>query len=73
MLGAQRYVEAAALQGGDDRKFLAIYDIDTDDLGGLLGAIGKASADGTLTPTDATDDAITYTVIFTEFGERVEA
>lgn len=72
VLGAQRYVEAAALAGGDDRKFMAIYDIETDDLGAVLGAIGKASADGTLTPTpDAVDAAGMYCVVFTELGERV--
>jgi hypothetical protein len=71
VVGAQRYVEAAALQGGDDRKFLAIYDIETDDLGGFLGAIGKASAEGKMTVSEASDNAGAYTVIFTEFGERV--
>ncbi len=71
VLGAQRYVEAAALLGGDARKYLAIYDIETDDLGALLGSIGAASKAGRMTQTDASDNATAYTVVFTEFGERV--
>lgn len=71
VLGAQRYKQVAALQGGDDRNYLAVYDIETDDLGAVLGAIGKAGAEGKLTQSDAGDRARSYTVIFTEHGERV--
>jgi hypothetical protein len=71
VLGAQRFVQAAALQGGDDRNYLAIYDIETDDLGSVLGAIGQAGAAGKMTQSDAADRAGAYTVIFTEHGERV--
>lgn len=71
VLGAQRYKQAAALQGGDDRNYLAIYDIETEDLGNVLGAIGQASAAGKMTQTEAADRAGAYTVVFTEHGERV--
>ncbi len=71
VIGAQRYKQAAALQGGDERNYLAVYDIETENLGAVLGAIGKASAQGKMTGTDAADRAGAYTVVFVEQGERV--
>lgn len=67
--GAQRYKLAAPLQGFDGRPFLAIYDIETDDIMQTLAGFGTAK----MTPTEASDNAGAYTVIFEEFGERVEA
>ncbi|MEY2925677.1 MAG: hypothetical protein RL367_154 [Pseudomonadota bacterium] len=71
VLGAQRFKQAIALQGGDDRNYLAIYDIEADDVASVLGAIGKAGAEGKMTPSDAADRAGAYTVVFGEHGERV--
>lgn len=70
--GAQRYKLAAPLQGYDERPYLAIYDIECDDIRTTLGAIGAASASGKMTQSDAADSASAYTVVFEEFGERVE-
>lgn len=70
--GAQRYKLAAPLQGYDERPYLAIYDIECDDIRATLGAIGAASASGKMTQSDAADSASAYTVVFEEFGERVE-
>lgn len=72
VMGAQRYKLTAPLQGYDDRPYLAIYDIECDDIRATLGAIGAASASGKMTPCDAADSANAYTVVFEEFGERVE-
>jgi hypothetical protein len=71
--GAQRYKQAAALQNGDERNYLAIYDIETDDIGATLAGFGQAAAAGKMTQSDASDNAGAYTVIFTEFGERVSS
>lgn len=71
VLGAQRYKLAAPLQGYDERPYLAIYDIETDDIRLTLSAIGAASASGKMTPSDAADSANAYTVVFEECGERV--
>ena len=71
--GAQRYKLAAPLQGYDERPYLAVYDIECDDIRQTLGAIGAASASGQMTPCDAADSANSYTVVFEEFGERVVA
>jgi hypothetical protein len=72
VLGAQRYKAAAPLQDSVKAQYLAIYDIETDDIRTTLGAMGQASQTGALTPCDAADSANAYTVIFEEFGERVE-
>jgi hypothetical protein len=69
--GAQRYKQAAALSNGDERPYLAIYDIETDDIGKTLAGFGEAAAAGKMTRCDASDNAGAYTVIFSEYGERV--
>lgn len=71
ILGAQRYKMTAPLQGGDERNYLCIYDIETDNIMATLGAIGEAAQSGKLTPGEAADNAGAYTVIFEEFGERM--
>lgn len=71
MLSARRYKAAVPLQAPVSYGFLAIYDIETDDLGGLLQRIGADTAAGRNTTTDAADTANAYTVIFNELGEVV--
>jgi hypothetical protein len=70
VIGAQRYKMAAQLSGYDGREFLAIYDIETDDIGVTMAAIGQAAASGKMTRSDALAPG-GYTVVFSEFGERV--
>ena len=69
VLGAQRYQLAVPLQNFDDRPFLAIYDIETDDINQTLAGF----AQNPTTACDASDNAGAYTVIFEEFGARVNA
>jgi hypothetical protein len=71
MKGAQRYKLTAKLMGTDTNPWLAIYDLETDDPMGFLGAVGKASAAGKMTQSDANDLTKTYTALFEEYGERV--
>ncbi len=71
VVGAQRYKMAAPLMGFDGRDYLAIYDIESDDIGATLGALGQAAASGKITQCDASDNAGAYNVVFSEFGERV--
>ena len=72
MLGAQRYELVAKLIGADANQFLAIYDIETDDPGALLGQMGAAAQSGSMTPSDASDMGTTYTALFSEYGPRCE-
>lgn len=71
MTSARRYKVAAPLQAPVSYGYLAIYDIETDDLPTLLGRIGADAQAGKTTMTDASDNANAYTVIFNEFGEVV--
>jgi hypothetical protein len=71
MQGAQRYKLTAKLMGSDSNPWLAIYDLETDDPMGFLGAVGQASAAGKLTSSDANDLSTTYTALFEEYGPRV--
>ncbi len=69
MVSAQRYKVAAPLLAPMSFGYLAVYDIDTPDIGGFLGAMGAAAAKNT--KCEAADTANSYTVIFSEFGEVV--
>ncbi|MFT3968563.1 MAG: hypothetical protein QM690_22070 [Sphingobium sp.] len=71
MVSAQRYRVAVPLQAPVSYDYLCVYDIDTDDIGGILQRLGADSAAGRNTMSDAADTASAYTVIFNEFGERV--
>jgi hypothetical protein len=65
--GAQRYKLAAPMMGYDERSYLAIYDIETDDIQETLASFGTNPP----TPSDAANGAPAYIVIFSEFGEYV--
>lgn len=69
MVGAQRYKVAVPLLAPVSYGYMAIYDIDTPNIGAFLQDMGAAAA--TNTQCDAADTANSYTVIFNEFGERV--
>jgi Ohr subfamily peroxiredoxin len=71
MKGAQRYQLTAKLMGSDSNPWLAIYDLETEEPMGFLGAVGKASAAGKMTQSDANDMSKVYTALFEEYGERV--
>lgn len=73
MVSAQRYKAAVPLQepGGTSYSYLAVYDIDTDDLGSLLQRLGSDSTSGRNTASEAADNSKAYTVIFNAFGEVV--
>lgn len=70
---AQRYQLVAKLIGSDTNPWLAIYDIECDDPAAFLGVMGEAAQSGKLTQSTASDMATTYTALFTEYGERVNA
>ncbi|MET0241760.1 MAG: hypothetical protein ABW184_17855 [Sphingobium sp.] len=69
VVSAQRYKVAAPLIAPISYGYMAIYDIETDDLGAFLRSMGASAASNT--QSDAADTAGSYTVIFNEFGEQV--
>lgn len=71
--GAQRYQLVTKMAGSDENPWLAIYDIEMDDAGAMLGQFGEVGAAGKLTPPSFQDMGTTYTALFSEYGERVGA
>mgnify|MGYP006294748659 CR=1 FL=1 len=54
---AQRLEATPIMMGGEGRKYMTIYEIETDDPGAFLQELGKRSHDGTFTRSDANDAA----------------
>lgn len=69
MVSAQRFKVAAPLLAPMAYNYLAVYDIETDDLGAFLQDMGASSKNNT--QCEAADSANSYTVIFSEFGDVV--
>ena len=65
---AQRYKQAVHLAGSDEWGYGTIYQIETDDLGGLLKEMGEAAASGKSSRSDAVDYANTFTAIYEALG-----
>lgn len=55
MKSARRFDFVAGLAGEPGRPYMAIYEIETDDIGGVMAELGKRSMDGTIRPTDSLD------------------
>ena len=53
--GGRRLEQAVTLAGEPGLKYLAIYDIETDDIGALLAEMGRRGAEGLMPLTDALD------------------
>ena len=71
--GAQRYPLVAKMMGSDENPWLAIYDIEVDDPMSFMASMGALAGSGKMTPPIYQDMATTYTALFSEYGERVEA
>lgn len=50
--------------------FLTVYEAETDDIGGTIGALVQAAQSGKLTPTEASDKQ-NYTAFYEVHAERV--
>jgi hypothetical protein len=57
---------------GDPARYMAIYDIETDDIGAALGAMGELAASGRMPLPDSMAQPIVGAV-YEEFGEIVKA
>lgn len=68
---AQRFRHAAELGAGTGHKYLAIYDIETDDLEATLAGIGESSESGSMFISDSLDLDTVLATVFEEFGEPV--
>jgi len=74
---AQRFRLADVQMGGDAAsrpyKYLAIYEIETDDLEGALKELRSRAQSGEIVPSDAIDMNNVSTYMFTPIAEKVMA
>jgi hypothetical protein len=56
----------------DPSRYMAIYDIETDDIGAALGAMGELAASGRMPLPDSMAQPI-IGAVYEEFGEAVKA
>ena len=68
---ARRLKLAQHVQGAESAPYAAIYEIETDNLGAVLGQFGEAAASGRLTRSDAMDYASASLAIYEEFGDEL--
>jgi hypothetical protein len=59
--------------GNRAHKYLAIYEIETEDLAGTLKELRARAGTGEIVPSDAIDMKNVATYIFTPVGEKVLA
>lgn len=70
-VSAQRFKLAADLTDGKAKPYLAIYEIETDDLTAMLAAVAAKSGTELLSVSEAIDTATAYTAVYEEFGPVV--
>jgi hypothetical protein len=70
---AQRYRIAASLVEGEAHPYLAVYELETDDIDATLQGLRDAAGSAAIAMSDALDTESTFAVIYEEFGEKVSA
>ncbi len=72
-VAAQRFHLAHPIQEANPYRFMAVYDIETDDLIGTLGGLVTAAESGALEVSDALDTEGSYAVIYEASGALISA
>ncbi len=70
---AQRFRLARKLVEGEAYPYLAVYDIETDDIDSVLDTLRAAALGKQLTMSDAIDTSRTHAVVYEESGAVVFA
>ena len=73
LVEAQRFHVERVMAGDDGLPYAAIYEIETDDIDAVLGAINAGMTSGELTMTDAVDASHSLALVVTACGEVVTA
>jgi hypothetical protein len=68
---AQRFRRARSLVEGGVYPYLAVYELETDDIDSVLNGLRDAAAGNRLTMSDALDTSDTYAVVYEAFGAEV--
>jgi hypothetical protein len=71
IVSAQRY-KVADLRPAD-HSYMAVYEIDTEDLGATMGQLGSRAGTDAMPISPAFDAAGVKSAIYTEHGPRLEA
>jgi len=70
-VSAQRFKMAVNMRGEDAWPYMAIYEIETDDVEAAYKALETAAGDGSIAVSAAFDYATVYASIFEPFGAPV--
>ena len=68
---ARRYKLAQSLREGNDYPYMAVYKIETTDIGAVVDNLTRAATDGRIRMSDAIDTATSYAAIYEDFGSEV--
>jgi hypothetical protein len=70
-VSAQRFKLAVNMRDDDGYPYMAIYEIDTDDVDAAFQILQNAAGDGAIAVSQAFDYATVYASIFEPFGATV--
>lgn len=70
---ARRFRYARSLVEGEAYPYMSIYEIETDDIDGVLNNLRDTAERGGLTMSDSLDLTDTWAVVYEEFGAEVFA
>lgn len=70
-VSAQRFKLSVGMRGEDTYPYMAIYEVETDDVDAAFDALTKAAADGSIAVSTAFDYESVYASIYEPFGVAV--
>jgi hypothetical protein len=70
-VAAERYELAVNMLGEGAYPYIAIYEIETDDVQSAFAALQEAAGDGSIVMSPAFDTASVYASIYAPLGERI--
>lgn len=70
-VSAQRFKLSVGMRGEDTYPYMAIYEIETDDVAAAFDLLTKAAADGSIAVSQAFDYASVYASIYEPLGVPV--
>jgi hypothetical protein len=68
---AQRFRRVRSLVEGDTHPYLAVYELETDDIDSVLDGLRTAAANKRLTMSDTLDTSNIHAVVYEKFGDEV--
>lgn len=65
----RRFDYAAGIAGGEGQPYLAIYEVETDDVNTVIAEMGKRAMDGTMRHSDSLDAPASVLWFYKERGQ----